>query len=70
MTFTSTAVRRGDFVNLEDLLAQPSKILRGTVCVRAFIEVTVCAVSVYVVLCNRKKKGEGPMRGGDEDGSQ
>jgi hypothetical protein len=34
---------------------------RGRVCVRVFIGVSVCVVSICVVLCNSKKKEKGKM---------
>lgn len=48
----------GDFVNLDDLLAYASEVvIGGRLCVRAFIGgECVCVASVYVVLCNLKKK--------------
>lgn len=50
----SEASVRGDFVNLKDLLAQPSKMLIEVVFACVFIR--VCVINVCVVLYNRKKK--------------
>ena len=47
----------GDFINLENLPSQSSKILiEGRVCVHVFIGCEcACVVSVGVVLCDLKK---------------
>jgi hypothetical protein len=55
----------GDFVNLEDLPAQSSKmLLGGRVCVRVFIEMSVrallvfpmyCVIQIYIYVCVRAR---------------